>query len=225
MTRYESGDGRVVIWEGDSRRLDAVPTASVGAIVTSPPYWVRGRGRASADRYARSLAMAFAREWRRVLARDGDLWLIIGDRHDGAEWIGLDGFVVGWFRRTGWRLQSRGFWAQSRSRERWDNRVNYLLRFRTAEGRPVRPDSRTLAWTLPLPVSHRESRWDATPEPLIRAALEAGRKRGVVLDPFAGAGTVGLVAAAMGRRFIGVELDRRMARLAARRLRLHRARP
>jgi DNA modification methylase len=41
-----------------------------------------------------------------------------------------------------------------------------------------------------------------------------------VLDPFAGAGTVGRIAVALGREWIGVERDPHMAAVAARRLRL-----
>jgi DNA modification methylase len=220
--RYESRDGRGLLLVGDSRRLDGVPTGCVGAIITSPPYWVRGRGRASAEAWARRLAVSFGREWRRVLAPGGDVWLVIGDRHDGAEWLGLDAILTGWMRRAGWRLEAKGCWAQVRSRERWDNRLNHVLRFRRS-GPPVRPDSTTLCWMLPLPASPRESGWDATPEPVIRTALAKSRKRGAVLDPFLGAGTVALVARRDGRPWIGVERDPRMARLAARRLGLVRA--
>ena len=140
----------------DSRRLPDVATGSVGCILTSPPYWVRGRGRERAERYARELATGFGPEWRRVLADHGDLWLVIGDRHDGGEWIGIDGLVIGWLRRVGFRLQAKGLWAQVRSRERWDNRVNYVLRFRKA-GHPVRPRGATLCWMLPLPRSRGQS--------------------------------------------------------------------
>ncbi len=203
MTRYESRDGRLRLFCGDSHRLHPITSGSVGVILTSPPYWVRGRGRPSAERYAHDLAVGFGREWKRVLAPDGDLWLVIGDRHDGTEWVGMDALVIGWLRRTGWRLQSRGFWAQTRSRERWDNRVNYLLRFRKV-GQVVRPRGTTLCWMLPLPRSHPDSIW--------------------VLDPFAGAGTVGRVAASLGREWVGVERDPRMALVAARRLQLRRVR-
>jgi DNA modification methylase len=219
VKRYASRDGRLRLFVGDSRRLAGVATGSVGVILTSPPYWVRGRGRARAERYARELATGFGSEWRRVLADHGDLWLVIGDRHDGLEWVGIDGLVTARLRRSGWRLQSKGLWAQVRSRERWDNRVNHLLRFRKA-GYPVRPGGSTLCWMLPLPRSHPESLWDATPEPVIREMLALAARRGAVLDPFAGAGTVGRIVAALGREWIGVERDPRMARLIARRLRL-----
>src|SRR5207249_11239266 len=110
---------------------------------------------------------------------------------------------------------------RTRSRERWDNRVNYLLRFRRA-GRVVRPRGTTLCWMLPLPRSHPDSLWDASPEPVVWTLLEVSKQRGPVLDPFAGAGTVGHVAARQGREWIGVERDPRMAQIAARRLRLKR---
>lgn len=222
MIQYQSQDGRLRLFQGDSRRLTPIAAGSIGVIVTSPPYWTKGAGRSAAERYVRELAVDFGREWRRVLVPDGDLWLVIGDRHDGAEWIGIDGLVTAWLRRTGWLLQSRGFWAQIRSRERWDNRVNYVLRYRKAAAAPVRPRSTTLCWMLPLPRSHPDSLWDAVPEPIVDTALELSRQRGPVLDPFAGAGTTGRVARARGREWIGVELDARMAKVTARRLRLRR---
>src|SRR5262249_3551665 len=189
-TRYESRDGRIVLFRGDSRRLDGIPMGSVAVILTSPPYWIKGRGRASAERYARDLVLGFSREWKRVLAPDGDLWLVLGDRHDGAEWMGLDALVTARLRRAGWRLQAKGFWLQSRSRERWDNRVNYLLRFRKA-GSVVRPRGDTLGWLLPLPRSHPESRWDAMPEPVVARLLDISKRRGPGPGPVARAGAVG----------------------------------
>ena len=219
MRRYASRDGRLRLYVVDSRRLAGVATGSVGVILTSPPYWVRGRGRAQAERFARELASGFAREWRRVLADHGDLWLVIGDRHDGIEWVGMDALIAGRLRRAGFSLQAQGLWAQVRARGRGVNRGNHLLRFRKA-GHPVRPSGDTLCWMLPLPRSHPESLWDATPDPVLRGLLARSARRGAVLDPFAGAGTVGRIAAALGREWIGVERDPHMAALAARRLRL-----
>jgi len=101
--------------------------------------------------------------------------------------------------------------------------VNYLLRSRKV-GQVARPRGTTLCWMLSLPRSHPDSIWDAIPEPVVRTVLEGGKKRGPVLDPFAGAGTVGRVAASLGREWVGVERDPRMARVTARRLRLRRVR-
>jgi DNA modification methylase len=214
---YTSEDGRHRLYARDGRDLSPIATGSVGVIFTSPPYWQTGRGLAAADRYARRLAERFSPEWRRVLSPGGDLWIVIGDRHDGREWVGIDGLVTSWLRRARFGLQAKGCWAQMRSREPWYDRINHVLRFRKARRR-ARPTSTTLAWMLPLPRSHRDSQWDATPDPIIRTAIAESARRGAVLDPFAGAGTVGLVAAAMGRSWIGVERDPGMAALAARRL-------
>ena len=195
-----------------------IPAASIAVILTAPPYWTRGRGRVSAARYARRLATEFAREWRRVLAVDGDLWLVVGDRHDGKEWIGMDGLVTGWFRRTGWFLHAKGLWAEHPSNSRWDERVNHLLRFRKAGSRSL-PAKATLCWRLPFPPVPRRSLWNGIPYAVTRKLLSLS-PAGTVLDPFFGTGTVGVVAAGMGRSWIGVERDIDEARFAARRLRL-----
>jgi hypothetical protein len=59
MTCHESRDGRLRLFRGDSRHLQPITSGSVGVILTSPPYWVRGRGRRSAERYAHDLAVGF----------------------------------------------------------------------------------------------------------------------------------------------------------------------
>ena len=102
MKRYASRDGRVRLLVADSRRLTGIATGSVGVILTSPPYWVHGRGRERAERYARDLARGFAREWRRVLADRGDLWLVIGDRHgaSAAGWLTREAAALA--RAEGW---------------------------------------------------------------------------------------------------------------------------
>ncbi len=57
------------------------------------------------------------------------------------------------------------------------------------------------------------------PEPLVESCILAGTERNdVVLDPFFGAGTVGLVSIRNRRRFIGIELKEEYVRLAKRRL-------
>jgi len=88
---------------------------------------VRGRGRQSAERYAHDLAVGFGREWKRVLAPDGDLWLVI-DRHERRRMkVGMAHSSRAGIRRTGWRLQSPRLLGQTRSRERWDNRPSTIL--------------------------------------------------------------------------------------------------
>jgi DNA modification methylase len=199
-----------------------IPALSVAVILTSPPYWSRGRGRASAGRYARRLANQFTPEWRRVLAADGDLWIVIGDRHDGKEWIGIDALITSSFRRTGWSLHAKGLWAEHPSNSRWDERVNYILRFRKAGSRSLPPRA-TLCWRLPMPPVPARSFWNGIPSAVTRKLLSLSPE-GTVLDPFFGTGTVGAVAVQLGRSWIGVERDISEARFAARRLHLRRER-
>lgn len=57
------------------------------------------------------------------------------------------------------------------------------------------------------------------PPTLVEPCIKAGcPKGGIVLDPFFGAGTVGLVASRLGRDFIGIEISATNARLARQRL-------
>ena len=55
---------------------------------------------------------------------------------------------------------------------------------------------------------------------LTNAELDGGLEPvpSLVLDPFAGAGTTGLVARRLGRRFVGIELNPEYADMARRRI-------
>ncbi len=73
-------------------------------------------------------------------------------------------------------------------------------------------------WTIPgqpFPGAH----FAVMPEALVTPCVLAGSKPGdVVLDPFAGAGTVGVVADRLGRSFVGVELNSGYAAMARKRI-------
>lgn len=73
-------------------------------------------------------------------------------------------------------------------------------------------------WSVPLG-KYREAHFAVFPEKLIEPCVLAGcPKGGVVLDPFFGSGTTGLVALTNGRRFMGIELNKEYCQMAARRL-------
>lgn len=78
--------------------------------------------------------------------------------------------------------------------------------------------NRRSVWTVatsPFPDAH----FATYPPQLIKPCILAGsRSEDVVFDPFMGAGTTALVAAAYGRRFLGVELNPEYAALAGRRI-------
>ena len=73
-------------------------------------------------------------------------------------------------------------------------------------------------WTLG-PEPFAEAHFAVMPTKLVEPCIKAGcPPDGVVLDPFAGAGTVGVVARRLGRAFIGVELSPQYAAMARRRI-------
>jgi DNA modification methylase len=97
----------------------------------------------------------------------------------------------------------------------------------------------TPSWTRPIAeksipsdgLRHKRSVWSVTtksfkgshfatfPQDLIEPCILAGSpKGGIVLDPFFGAGTVGLVARKHERKFIGIELNQEYIRIAKERL-------
>ena len=65
----------------------------------------------------------------------------------------------------------------------------------------------------------KEAHFATFPTKLVEPCIRAGcRPGGVVLDPFTGSGTTGLVALREGRSFIGVELNPEYAEMARRRI-------
>lgn len=78
--------------------------------------------------------------------------------------------------------------------------------------------NRRTVWTIPtqpFPDAH----FAVMPQALVEPCVLAGTKPGdTVLDPFAGSGTVGVVANRHGRRFVGIELNPTYCEMARRRI-------
>ncbi|MGM3309310.1 DNA-methyltransferase [Anabaena sp. WFMT] len=73
-------------------------------------------------------------------------------------------------------------------------------------------------WEVPLS-KFRDAHFAVFPEQLIEPCILAGSSEGgIVLDPFFGAGTVGLVSMKKGRRFMGIELNEDYCKIASRRI-------
>jgi len=73
-------------------------------------------------------------------------------------------------------------------------------------------------WEVPLS-KFREAHFAVFPEKLIEPCILAGCPEGsIVLDPFFGAGTTGVVSLAKGRKFIGIELNRDYCEIAINRI-------
>ncbi|WP_424811444.1 site-specific DNA-methyltransferase [Roseococcus sp. YIM B11640] len=233
--------------------LRALPPASVHAVFADPPYNLQLRGNLHRpdhslvdavddewDRFADFATYdAFTREWltecRRVLRKDGTLWLI-GSYHN--------------IFRLGTALQDLGFWILNdviwrkanpmpnfRGR-RFTNAHETLIwaargqeakyRFNYAQMKALNDDLQMRSdWFIPLCTGNERLRDEAgnkvhptqKPEALLHRVLLSCTQRGdVVLDPFLGSGTTAAVAKRLGRRFIGIERDPTYAAAARRRL-------
>jgi DNA modification methylase len=118
--------------------------------------------------------------------------------------------------------RERGPWVDTSEKQRGHSRRHagfngrYAEKIR-AEG-PPKERNRHTVWTIatqPFPDAH----FAVMPEALVEPCILAGSVPGdLVLDPFAGSGTVGVVAARHGRRFVGIELNPEYVDMARRRI-------
>lgn len=74
-------------------------------------------------------------------------------------------------------------------------------------------------WEVNTQASPGETNFAVFPPALVRPCILSSTRPGdLVLDPFFGTGTTGVVARDLGRRFVGVELNPRYVRIATQRL-------
>ncbi len=91
--------------------------------------------------------------------------------------------------------------------------------FSAAVIRTVETRNRRTVWTIPTK-PYKEAHFATFPPALVEPCILAGSRPGdAVLDPFAGAGTTGMVAQQHGRAFVGIELKPAYTRLAEARMR------
>ncbi len=83
---------------------------------------------------------------------------------------------------------------------------------------PLQRRNRRTVWTVPTQ-PFADAHFAVMPEALVEPCILAGSAPGdLVLDPFAGSGTVGVVALRHGRRFVGIELNPAYLDMARRRI-------
>jgi len=106
----------------------------------------------------------------------------------------------------------------ARGESLWDAGTGH----KTYRNRNMRPDprgrNRRDVWSIPTRPFHG-AHFATFPEDLVEPMLLAGcPENGIVLDPFMGSGTVGLVARKLGRYYIGIELNSQYAEMARKRI-------
>ncbi|OGT26488.1 MAG: hypothetical protein A2Z17_06130 [Gammaproteobacteria bacterium RBG_16_66_13] len=181
---------------------------------------------------------AFTRDWlgacRRVLKENGSLW-VIGTYHnifrvgrvlqDLEFWILND---VVWVKTNpmpnfrGVRFANAHetlIWAARSKKARYT--FNYQAMKELNQGLQMRSD-----WRLPICSGKERLRSNGVrahatqkPEALLRRILLASTRPGdIVLDPFFGTGTTGVVAKRLGRAWLGIEREPAYVKLARRRI-------
>ncbi len=234
-------------------QLARIPSRSVDLVFADPPYNLQLSGNLTRpdqsrvdgvheqwDRFDSFAAYdAFTRAWlaecRRVLKKDGTLW-VIGSYHNifrvGAIMQDLGFWLLNdviWLKTNPMpNFRGRRFtnahetmiWAAREKASRYT--FNYDALKALNEDKQMRSD-----WLLPICTGHERLRNGKgeklhptqKPEALLYRVLLASSKPGdVVLDPFFGTGTTGAVARRLGRRFIGIERDARYAKAAEERI-------
>ena len=193
--------------------MRTMPSASVDLVVTDPPYLVNYRAsdgrRYPNDDNDRWLGPAFA-EVARVLKRDRFCVSFYG-------WNKADRFLAAWkaagLQPVGHLVWTKNYYSKERF-VRYSHESAYLL----AKGNPPRPRIAlrdVLDWRYTGDVLHPTQKPVMALLPLIMAYSQVGD---IVLDPFAGSGTTAVAAQALSRRYIGIELVPKYARIAQERL-------
>ena len=97
-----------------------------------------------------------------------------------------------------------------------DNSGGFDCAIAMRDGVPVR--NKRDVWTVNVK-PNKEAHFATYPEELIVPCIKAGsRENGVVLDPFMGSGTTGIVARKLNRNFLGCELNPEYRDMAERRI-------
>ena len=195
--------------------MKELPPESVDLVITDPAYIVNyksrdGRGFAN-EESDRWLEPAFAEVYR-VLKNDAYCVCFYG-------WHKVSRFMAAW-RKAGFRTLEQHIWVKE-----YPSSVGAVERYHEAayllgKGRPPKPDAllpSVLQWDYTGNKLHPTQK----PVSAIRPLLSAYSHKGdIVLDPFCGSGTVAVIAAQSERKYIGIEIAEKYARIAQDRLKL-----
>jgi len=210
--------GDAELWLGDC--MDILPTLDkVDAVVTDPPYFLPASHSSTRKHFSRSLSsLSMLEHFYR------DLFLIVQEiLSDGAVlYTFCDGqsypvFYVQMYE-----------WCKRIVPVIWDKRVAYngytwrhqheLIAFSELPGAPVIPtgdgDIIKMRGVKAADRQHPAEK----PVELIKIILKKHETVGVVVDPFMGSGTTGVACANLGRKFIGIEIERKYFDIACERI-------
>ena len=231
---------KIDLKNGDSIEiLKSFPDGSVDMIFADPPYNLSGKGHITCKN-GKKVACdkgewdviedihGFNEEWlkecKRVLSDDGTIW-ISGTLHNhpsiGVLLKKLEFWIINdivWFKPNAPpQLQPNRLapsteliWLASKSKKYY---FDYYKAKEFNGGKQMRN-----LWTLTAK-RHKTEHPTEKPEDLLERIILLGSKEGdVILDPFMGSGTTGVVSKRLGRNFIGIEVDNDFFNIAKNRI-------
>jgi site-specific DNA-methyltransferase (adenine-specific) len=233
LTPYWADDG-ITLYNADCLEVMAeLEAASVGAVLTDPPYSSGGR-----RENARSVRQSMTRgttddEWIHgdAMSTQGFIWLM---RQCGIQWrrvLAPGGHALSFID---WRMAANLAAALESADLRqhpilvWDkaafgmgtifrNQHEFIVHM--TAGNPSEPQRRDVGNVLRFPAVRGGVHPTEKPVTLLHTLLSVVvPPGGVVLDPFVGSGSVLVAARDLGRRAIGIDSDERWCEQAARRL-------
>jgi len=223
--------------------LDELPTGTVNLVIADPPYNIGidyGDG-AKADRLTDAAYIDWTHRWikaaARVLAPDGAMWVICGQEYAGDHQVAIRDAGLHWRNTVTWvetfgvncrkkfNRTSRPMYYATKHRSRFTFNTEPLTvpsarqtkygDKRAAPGGKVMDD----VWTISRVCGTFTERVPGVPTQLPlalvqRVVLGITRPDDLVIDPFTGSGTTGVVCIEHGRRFQGYELREEYAAIA-----------
>jgi DNA modification methylase len=193
--------------------LRKLPSESIDAVITDPPYGVRYKdrgGRQIANDNDSTTVLGAFTDIYRVMKPDSLCVCFYG-------WNRVDAFFRAWanagFQAVGHLVWTKPYASNARFLA-YRHEQAYLL----AKGRPQKPEAPlpdVQPWEYSGNVAHPTEKAVSILRPLVEAFAPSG---GTVLDPFAGSGSTLVAAALSGRGYVGIELEEKYCQLARRRL-------
>lgn len=240
-----AGRARWCVVEGDCLSvLQSIPDATIGAVVTDPPYSSGGQFRGDRAGTAADKYMTSSPSEEYLTAIGGGFSGDNRDQRSFAFWCALwlseaqracvPGAPVVQF--TDWRqlpittdaIQAGGWvWRGIFVWDKGDGGRPQKGRFRASSefgvwgsNGPMPLDGECLPGSFRTAAPPGAERVHLTQKPLdlMRVVVRVAKEDAIVLDPFCGSGTTGCAAIAEGRRFIGIERDAGHAQTARERL-------
>ena len=134
--QFLGSDTRITLIQGNCEDvLELIPQESVDCVITSPPYWNQRDyqvGDGERDRllgseashldYVNNLARIFS-QVKRVLKKEGSLWLNLGDKYVNKNLMGLPWRVAIALQDDGWILRNDIIWDQMKGTQSAGDRL------------------------------------------------------------------------------------------------------